>query len=249
MTKLLTNTNRLHAAEQVLESISEPANNAYYLFVADHANHTNTELQPVYEREKTNIDVYRNMIFGKRVEGADCQIMIRNIPYASNTVYDKYDDADEFITQKDFYVIVNETSYYHVYKCLNNNEGAVSTVTPDISHITGSNTFIYQTSDGYSWKYMYTVDSANAIKFETENFFPVIANTIVEESAVDGSIDVILVDGEGRGYDNYTSGTFDPTNIKVNGDTLLYGLNDASASVVNGFYTGCSLYLSSGAGS
>ena len=249
MTKLLTNTNRLHAAEQVLESISEPANTVYYLFVGDHSDHSNTELQPVYEREQTNIDTYRNMIFGKRVEGVDSKLMIRNIPYVSNTVYDHYDDADEFITLKDFFVVVNETSFYHVYKCLDNNEGAVSTVSPDISHITGSNTFIYQTSDGYRWKYMFTADSANVVKFETENFFPVIPNTSVSDLAVDGSIDVILVEGEGRGYDNYSTGTFDASNIKINGDTLLYGLSNASSSVVNSFYTGCSIYLSSGTGS
>ena len=76
MTKLLTNTQRLHAAEQILESLTEPSNTAYYLFVSDHTTHANSTLQPIYDNDKVNIDVYRNMIFGKRIESDDTKLMI-----------------------------------------------------------------------------------------------------------------------------------------------------------------------------
>jgi len=249
MTQLVTNTNRLHAAEQVLESITEPANTQYYMFVADHTDHPNTELQPVYDNTKTSVDAYHNMIFGKKLEPTDLKLMIRNVPYQSNIVYTMYDDQEELILQSNFYAVVNAVSYYHVYKCLDNNQGIPSTVEPEFSHITGSNTFIYQTSDGYRWKYMYSVDSANVVKFETASYFPIVPNTQVEDTAVAGAIDIIRVDGEGRGYDNYVDGIFSPLDIRYDGDVHAYALANNVASAVNGYYTGCMLYLSSGTGS
>lgn len=248
MTKLVTNYNRLNTIEQILESITERANTEYYLFVSDHKPQTNTTLEPLYDKQKTYIDAYREMIFGKRVGDGDVKLMIRNIPYTSNTVYTRYDDDNNDILLEDFYVIVDATSFKHVFKCLDNNGGLPSTVEPDISHITGSNTYLYQTSDGYRWKYMYSVDSATALIFETPNFFPVVPNTTVTDLATRGSVDIVVVEGAGRGYDNYSSGTFTGTDIKVDGDALIYGLSNSAASSVNGFYTGCSLYISSGVG-
>jgi len=249
MTKLVTRRNRLNAIEQIVESISEPANTVYYVFVGDHTEHANSELQPVYDNTNTWISSYRNMIFGKRLEETDLKVMVRNVPYQSNTIYDKYDDSDTMLYTKDYYVVVNAVSNYHIFKCMDNNNDAQSTIEPNFAHISGTNTFIYQTNDGYRWKYMYTVDSANVVKFETDDWFPVIANTDVSGNAVAGAIDIILVEGEGKGYDNYSFGTFNVGDIKVNGDETLYGLSNSVASSVNGFYTGCSLYLSAGTGS
>lgn len=249
MTKLVTNSNRLNAAEQIVESISEVSNTTYYVFVADHTDHANSTLQPVYDNESLTIDAYRNMIFGKRVEAADVKLMIRNIPYESDTVYAMYDDANNTILAEDFFVVVNAASTYHIYKCLDNNNGANSTIEPNFAHISGSNTYLYETSDGYRWKYMYSVDSANAVKFETSNFFPLIANTDVSGNAIQGAIDIIKVDGQGKKYDNYTSGTFSSSDIKIGGNTVLYSIGNNSASSVNGFYTDCLLYVSAGTGS
>lgn len=248
-TKIITNRNRLNAAEQILESITEPANTVYYLFTADHLpDSSNTFLEDIYDTEKMKLDVYRNMIFGKRIEEADLKIMVRNIPYVSNVVYDHYDDSDVELYTKNYYVVVNAASTYHVFKCLDNNDDSPSTVEPNFSHISGSNSFVYETSDGYRWKYMYSADSANVNKFETSSYFPIIANTDVENSAVDGAIDIILVDGEGRGYDNFYSSIFDSSEIKINGDSSLFKISGPSVSSVNGFYTGCLIYISTGTG-
>ena len=45
-----------------------------------------------------------------------------------------------------------------------NNQGANSTVSPNFAEV-DSNDEVYQTSDGYIWKYMYSVDTANNTKF------------------------------------------------------------------------------------
>ncbi len=40
--KLITKVNRLHNARQLIESISEPANTAYYMFIGNHLEYANT---------------------------------------------------------------------------------------------------------------------------------------------------------------------------------------------------------------
>lgn len=249
-TKLLTNNQRLNSAEQVLESISEPANSVFYMFFGDHTQHSNAQLQPLYDNENLiTYTCYQNMVFGKRVEEADVKLMIRNVPWTSNSLYSMYDDSANDLYNDDFYVIVDANSYLHVYKCLDNNQNAYSTVEPNFAHISGSNSYVYQTSDGYRWKYMYSVDSANNLKFSTSTLFPVIANASVSNAAISGAIDIIRVEGTGRGYDNYSTGTFDADDLRIGGDPLIYGMANTTASSVNGFYTGCVCYISTGTGS
>ena len=249
-TKLLTNNQRLNTAEQVLESIIEPSNTTFYVFVGDHSDHANSTLQDLYDNERTILyDAYNNMMWGKRVEEADVKLMIRNVPWEANTLYTMYDDTDQTLYEKDFYVIVDANSYLHVYKCLDNNMNAFSTVEPNFAHISGANSYVYQTSDGYRWKYMYSVDSANNLKFSSGTLFPIIANSDVSSNAITGAIDIVRVEGIGRGYDNYSTGTFDADDLRIGGDPLIYGMANATASAANGFYTGCICYISTGTGS
>jgi hypothetical protein len=250
MSKLITDNYRLHIANQLIESVSEVANTAYYLYVGNHVPYANTTVPTANNDQRTvYIDAYRNMIMGKRVGVNDIKLMIRNIPYVSNTVYAMYDDRDSELLLKDYYVIVNEGSYLHVYKCLDNNQGIPSSVQPEFAHVSGSNTALYQTSDGYRWKYMYTIDSSVNQKFATTEYFPLSANTIVMNNAVSGAIDIIKIENGGKGYDNYISGTFSASNIKYTGISTLYEIPNDNASQINGFYEGCILYISNGPGS
>ena len=64
-----------------------------------------------------------------------------------------------------FYVV---TADNHVYKCLYNNEGSPSTVKPyAITHTS------ITTSDGYVWKYMYTIPNFLVNKFMSQTDMPV----------------------------------------------------------------------------
>lgn len=246
--KLVTNKLRLHGARQLQESINEVSNTTYYIFLGDHTNHVNSSIATPNETERElTVNVYRDMIIGKRVATSDVSLMIRNVPYVSNKVYAMYDDTLD-LTDLDYYSIVNATSFYHVFKCLDNNMGANSTTEPDFSHISGANTTLYQTADGYRWKYLYSVDSTTNGKFSTINYFPHVSNSSVVSSAVSGAVDIIKVETSGRGYHNYVTGTFSSGDIRVTGNTVLYAIGNTTASSTNGFYTGCMLYIASGTG-
>lgn len=252
--KLVTRTQRLHSALQLMESINEPANTAYYMFVGNHLEYANSAFipQPVDSVSETLIDVYRNMIYGKRVSQSDVKLVIARNDYTSNKVYDMYDDSvgesDIALFNDNYYAVVNSGAYYHVFKCLDNNLGANSTVQPEFSEIDATDE-VYQTSDGYIWKYMYSADTNTVRKFATTDFFPVVVNNQVTTSAKNGKIDVIKVDHVGRGYDNYCNGIFRVDDLRIAGNTLVYSINSSlTANTTTDYYNGCYLYITQGTG-
>lgn len=249
-TKLNTTNFKLHSINQVIESVTEQSNNSYYLFIGNHTEPANTAvLEELFDCENdTYHSVYNNMILGKRVTASDVVELVRNVPYVSNTTYSMYDHTDTDLKEKDFFVVVDEGSFNHVYKCLDNNEDTPSTVQPNFSHITGANSEFYRTSDGYLWKYMYTFSANERTKFATDDYIPVKANTTVSSAAQPNQIDVIKVEGQGRKYDNYVIGTFSNFDLAIGGNNQIYQISNTVAKNANGFYTGCLMYISSGVG-
>jgi hypothetical protein len=246
--KKLVPTNYIVTSNKLL--LDDIQSNAYYLFVGDNRDRDgNPPAQPIDMIYDTHADAYNNMHFGKKVHANnDVRLMIRNIPYEPGFVIDAYDDQDSQLFLKDFYAIVNADAFYHVFKCLDNNMGAVSSVTPNFSHISGANTQFYQTSDGYKWKYMFSVSDLEYQKFGTTELFPVVANTSVSDDSVDGSIDNILILDTGRRYDNHLQGTFSSGTLRVNGNNRIYAVTNAAASTANDFYNGCLLSIVGGTG-
>lgn len=247
MTKLVTNYFKNHNIDQILESFNESSNSSYYLIVSNHVDDLTTEIVHDTPFEVYH-NVFQNLIQGKRIANTDVVALARNIPYSSNTVYAMYDHEDEDLPNKDFYVVVDEGTYNHVYKCLDNNRDSPSTVQPDFSHISGANTELYQTSDGYRWKYMYTFDDTQKLKFETNEYIPIIANSTVSNSACGGTIEIIKVQTTGRKFDNYLLGTFSSFDLSIGGNTRIYQISNNEAKNSNGFYTDCYIYISGGIG-
>lgn len=248
MTKLITTKFQTHIGNQLLESLTETSNTAYYAFVAEHIPRTaNVIPTPLNNEKTTSIDIYRNMIFGKRLKSSDMKLAIRNIPWVSGSHYTMYDD-EEVLDDKDFYVVVDEIAFRHVYKCLDNNGNSVSTSQPDFSHIVGSNTILYETADGFRWKYMYSISAAEYDKFGTASYIPVISNNSVTANSVRGAIDIIKIEDSGKNYGNYTEGTFVGSDLRIGGNSLIYAISNSALKQTNGYYTDCLVYLNSGNG-
>lgn len=250
MKKVVTKNHKIHVARQLLESITEPANTSYYFFLGEHVPRADSTVPDIYDNNRqTYIDVYRNMIMGKKIKTDDMSLMVRNIPYEDNKVFAYYDDQDTNLYSKDYFCVVSEgiaSSYRHVFLCLDNNNNSPSQVPPDFSHITGSNTVLYETSDGYRWKYLYSVSSSLVKKFGSTEYIPYVANNIVIQNAVDGAVDVIKVSDGGRGYDNYITGTLTVNDINPAGQSNLYRIANSNAKPINDFYKGCLFYVAEG---
>src|SRR5210317_1803473 len=244
MPAIITNKFRLNNAEQFSESFSETANNVYYLGIGrpqafgtltradSRTDYEGTDSNPITPGDTVvrEFYTYDDLIAAKRVQSTDTSFVIPRRNWTSGTVYDIYrHDYGEFQTgstttrvtsnssattlfDSTFYVL---TSARRVYKCLDNNGGATSTDEP-----TGVSTSVTTTSDGYRWKYMYTLSAAQQSNFLSTDFMAVTtnANAATEQSnvisaAVDGALDVIKIKSAGSGG---TNGTF--TGIAIRGD-------------------------------
>ena len=170
-------------------------------------------------------DIHDEMLFGKRIEPTDVQYMIRNIPWVSGSEYDVYDDQDEDIADKDFYVVADQTDgSYAVFKCLykaRSSTNPKTSIKPNKNQ-TAADEDVYITGDGYHWKYMYEISAANYTKFATSNYVPYIEDSAVTANAVSGSIDAILIETSGSGYNNYATGTI--REGSVGGNSLKFSL-------------------------
>ena len=183
---------------------TESLNTINYIFIAKSTS-WGTPDDPTEATDNTFDTEYqhwREMLSASRIQSSDVSSVIKRYDWVAGTVYREYDDISSTLFDVDyqtttasldnelaqpFYVITTSSGDKRVYKCLNNNGGAASTIEP--THITPQplrNTL----TDGYIWKFLYSTSS----KFETDNFLR------IEESqsiSVDGGIYNVKVSNTG----------------------------------------------------
>lgn len=226
MTKIVTDSFKVNIADQFIEGFSESANTIYYVGAHRSIPFAN-ELEVPFpnNNDKTlNHTLYDDLIFGKNITPSDVVFMIRNIQWESGKIYDRYDDLiNNFKSEKlyKFYVVSEESNSYHIFKCLDNNGNLPSIDQPLFSE-TSADDELYRTSDGYQWKYMYSITQNQYDKFATNEYIPVFENANVSSNAVNGAIETIVVQNGGSNYNSYATGTIKETAIA--GNTQLYSL-------------------------
>ena len=105
-----------------------------------------------------------NLIGMKKIVSTDIAHVVPRHTWTSGNSYYAWDSDDASIFDKAFYII---TSEFKVYKCIKAGGGA-SSIQP-----TQTLTDPTAESDGYTWKYMYTVSVADSEKFLTNSYMPV----------------------------------------------------------------------------
>ncbi len=245
---LITSFFRTHSAKQFVESITESANSIYYVTGGKHIpwDDDGNPDEPTGSVSES-IDVYNDMSYGKNITLNDVQHMSLKYIWSSGTVYSIYDDVSGTLETDQFYVVALESSDYHIFKCIGNNNDGQSTIKPLRSQ-TSPDDASYKTSDNYEWKFMYTILAADWDKFTTDNFIPIFPDADVSGNAVNGALDHIVVTTAGLNYNAYANGTF--AEVTVNGNSLIYALqsSDFVLSGNNNFYTDGAFYIKSGVG-
>ena len=239
---VLTIHHYLDIINSFVNNITSSYNSYYLYFGKQHAwldgsgNETTVATTAAASISQHESQLYKDMAFGKLLQPQNVAFMIPRINWTSGDVYDFYDQDDGDLYNKNFYVMTNN---YEVYKCIDNNYGAKSVVKPSLKSTSGT----FGTSDGYIWKYMYTLDTAANAAFTTISYIPVNVDADVTENAVGGTIDTIRMTNRGNSYHTFYSGylisTINDYNVVI----------DRGASPINGYYTGSSIYLKSGFGS
>lgn len=220
--------------EDIIKSITAETSN-YYAFASGATLRTGNTPPTTADDQTFAHDNNWELLFGKKIANNDIVPMIKRIDWAANTSYDQYDNNID-LTDKNFYVIVPpgiDGGYYHVYKCIDNANGAKSTISPNIQE---PQTF--QLSDGYSWRYMFSISHSNFAKFATDDYVPVYPNNeITTGASTYAGIDSVKIVNGGIGYATYHSGKIQSVS---NSTTLRI---ESSASTLDNFYTNSAIYI------
>ena len=195
MAAIITEKFRLNNAKQFIEDITQSSSVAYSFIGRGHAwTDDSTPPTPV-DSPNDEYDAYRSMVALKKISTSDISHAIVRRDWTSGTTYDEYrhnyasgntaNSGATTLYSSLFYVVTDD---YNVYKCLNNDGNTASTVKPDHTTLATPTE-----SDGYQWKFMYSISASDVIKFVTNDFIPV--KTLGAQLAVAGGVDTGSQDG------------------------------------------------------
>jgi hypothetical protein len=160
----------------------------------------------------TEREVRNNMAYFRRVMPGEVSLCAIRNEWAiapNNKVYTQWDDTmPNSVTD---YHVVN--SNFEVYKCLDNNNGALSTIEPVGRFYTP-----IKLLDGYIWKYLFTIPVAKRKRFNSFDRMPVqvaLSDTFYSQGAI-GRVSILA---NGTGYPNLQI-----TNLNVSGASSGSGL-------------------------
>ena len=247
MAAIITNKFRINNAEQFVESFSETSAETYYLFIGRaHAWASDADVQGNTITEGTdaapptpNDDVtsefynYDDMLGAKIIASSDVSRVIPRRNWTTGTTYDMYEhnissdntsNSGATNLYDSTFVVMN--SSYAVYKVIENDGATASTVEP-----TSTSNSIFSTSDGYRWKYMYSLTSAETLNFMSTDFIHCSTDSTVSAAAVDGALDTILVVAGGSSYNTSSGSTISAIPIRGDGSSGVASVTISSGAI------------------
>lgn len=209
------------------------SNSSYYMVLSRFTPWTDESNVPARSDSlrQGDFNFRKEMFAGKKISSSDGAFLINNISWTTGTIYDQYDDSVD-ITGLNYYVI---NSNDDIFKCISNSANTTSTEEP-----VSKTADIFEMADGYKWKYMYTLSSANNTKFGSSSYIPVDANTTISEAAIPGTIDNIVVTSGGTKFDRYAVGQIQNS---ANGNLFQLSSNNSG---LNNYYNNLMIYISNG---
>lgn len=221
-------------AEDVITSITANAVH-YYAFAAGPVENVGNPPTETLDTEASLLDNIHSIIFGKKISNTDVIPVADNIVWTTNTIYDRYDNTVD-LSNSEYYVVTDPSepgAPYHVFKCIDNANGEPSTEKPDQVQAAS-----FSKSDGYTWRYLYSVSSANYTKFGTTDYIPLYSNsTIVSGSYSYMGVEVVPIVNAGAGYDSYHDGI-----VRAKPNTTLLQIENEASGIAN-FYQNNAIYL------
>jgi len=219
MAAIVTDQFRILNASNFVDSIDNTSN-SYYVFLSlpnptavGYGRSTdwddNTPV-PVDDINYVN-HVGQTMMFGKKVTSINAKRLIRRIDWTRGTRYEMYRhdygaSNPSPITQStrlydsNYYVL---NSDYKVYICIENGSSGISTTgnasqdEPTFTDLEPSKAG--ESGDGYIWKYLFTVNPSDIIKFDSTEY---IALPNDWSSSTDAQISAVRDNGDSSIYEN-----------------------------------------------
>lgn len=236
MPAIITNDLRIKNADVFASEMVKTPN---YMYIGKDTPWTD-EITPddLIGSDQEIIEAYNDMLALKKIEASSVRSVVQRYDWKQGEVYDAYDHRVNMQSSKtpivdNFYKYYVLTEEFNVYKCISNNYNARSMEQPTSQQVTP-----FQTSDGYVWKYMYTVRAGDALNFLTPAWMPIYSLKYndgssqwqVQNTAIDGAIHRIQVTAGGA---NYRSSN--PPTITITGDgsgaTAVASINEETGAI------------------
>ena len=236
MPAIITDQIRVLNAENFVSGIST-TDNSYYVFIGlpnatSVQSDWNTNTPSPIDNFDEHDGVYDTLISAKKINSADVLRVIRKTTWTTGSIYEMYrhdysinnttpQTSSTSLYNSNYYVI---NSDFRIYECIyngaapsNSGKGIISLQEPVHTDLQPR-----LESDGYIWKYLFTIKPSDIIKFDSADFIPVPANwktgtdtADVRNAAVDGKVEVITIDDTANASYQFT-GT--KNNVPIRGD-------------------------------
>lgn len=235
MPAIITDQIRVLNASNFVSGIGN-ASNSFYVFIGlpnatEKASDWNTSTPSPIDNFDQHDDIYDTLISAKKINSSDVLRVVTKITWSSGTIYEMYrhDYSINKLTPQTSASNLYNSNYYvmnkdfRVYLCISNgaspSNGGNGIVSLDEPIHTDLEPRLE--SDGYVWKYLYTIKPSDIVKFDSADFIPLpsdwASNTDVSDvrgNAVDGKIETVVIENGGTGYQ--ITGT--KNNVPIKGD-------------------------------
>ena len=232
--------------KQVLDNVVNEVKNLtarYYVGIGKNDQWNSNETLPTPTDTPKTIRATQSALQSvKAVAGAS--FVIPRYNWSSGSIYNGYDDDISAIPSNTYYVLTEDNE---VYICLQQSKSATGSPNPStVKPSAPIKTKAFKTSDGYTWKFLYSLSASRASAFLSANFVPVekvdsagqagldlsgIEQGQVADSADEGRILNIVVTNGGTGF------TSNPT-VTITGNSGAIGDSaQATAEISNGAVT------------
>ena len=167
MVAIITDRIKNQLVNSILTENEDSANN-YYIALGASEAWDSTDTPPTPKNTEREIRQFRYKVQAIKAV-LDSSLVVTRYNWSSGTIYQQYND--NAVSQTRYYVITDENN---VYICIrqgkdSNGNAVTSTVQPTST----SATTLTVLSDGYVWKYLYTISAQDATRFLTANFMPI----------------------------------------------------------------------------
>jgi hypothetical protein len=246
MAQIITENFRVFNATRFVEYVVDT--NTLYLFIGRPQSWDNEPTAPTPVNVPYQDTLYwADAVALKRIVPNDFKQVVERKNWSAGVVYSQYDNASSTLYGSNFYVLTQDNN---VYKCISNNFGAASSIKP-----TGTSINVITTSDGYQWKYLYSLSDTDLLKFLTGDFMPVNLNYDITSTAIKGTIDNAVVVNSGNSYttnSNITVSILGDGSGAAVGSILTTGANTIDRIILSApgsNYTYANLVIQGGGGS
>lgn len=209
MPAIITSSLRKQIARDFFDGFTA-GSSLYYISIGRSQLWDSSDTTPVpVDTPATIQDVRDNMQSVKKVQGTS--LVVPRYNWTSGTVYNQFDDTVQGIPNPPYYV---KTDNNQVFICYETGRDSDGTVQPSIVEPAYSNLHPFRLSDGYVWKFLFTISAERSNNFMAANFMPVekIASIdsnstgietrqfqVQEHSQAGEIVNITLIDG-GAGY-------------------------------------------------